>query len=277
MVEMQPVYRKVASWGLFIIAALVGVVLLTKFFVDKRDLSRFDANLEKIVALVNIPDDADPSTKFDMVRRFIHRHSVHKVDAEFQTMRGDRNLRAEQMIAYATGRRSEPVHLECSTRSGLTVSILRKLGYRARIVYVFDTDRPEGKPIQTHTFVDVLNPATGQWESQDPNYDFFWRSVADGSRVTLFNMIENPSKFEPCSTRRCGWNLTSDEGQSAANIKELLDIISIIDKANAQRVTRVTSRANLAKVFTFYDERGTFCQIWPKLCANVQSAAAHAE
>jgi hypothetical protein len=240
---------------------------------EQRKNQDYDVDLEKIISLIERPAEAEPTALFDMVRRFIHGHSRHAVDAEFQRLQGNRNLIAEGMIAHATGQSSEPVHLECSARSNLMSSVLRKLGYQTRIVYVFDTDGDDGAQLRSHTFVDVLNPSTGKWESQDPDYDFFWRSVAGGERVSVAETAEELSKIEPCEENRCGWDLVSDEGQAAATIHGLIDIVSTVDKSADRRITRFTSRANPKKVFTFYDRRGAFCEIMGKLCTKIVDAA----
>lgn len=271
---MIDVYRPRAL-VIIVATAILGLAvwLVVDRLLDQRKKQRYDANLGKIISLIERPAEAEPAAVFDMVRRFIHGHSRHAVDAEFRRVHGDRNLIATGIIAHATGQSSEPVHLECSTRSNLMSAVLRKLGYQTRIVYVFDTDGDDGEKLRSHTFVDVLNPSTGKWESHDPDYDFFWRAVAAGDRVSVPETAEELSKIEPCDENRCGWDLVSDEGQAAATIHSLIDIVSTVDKSADRRITRFTSRANPNKVFTFYDRRGTFCEIMAKLCTNIVGAA----
>jgi hypothetical protein len=54
-------------------------------------------------------------------------------------------------------------------------AVLRKLGFKTRIVYLFDTDGKNGDKLRSHTFVNVLNPAMEEWESHDPDYNFYWQ------------------------------------------------------------------------------------------------------
>lgn len=270
--------RRASRRGFIVVVAAIGAIAASWWFVhwvsEQNRQQRFEANLVKIISLIAIPDDAEPSTKFDMVRRFIHGHSRHAADAAFQRVHGNGNLIAEGLIAHALGQNSEPVHLECSTRSNLMLAVLQRLGYQARIVYVFDTDANSSGKLQSHTFVDVFNPATQNWESQDSDYNIFWRSAPVGDRVSVFEMAEELSKIEPCDETKCGWDVVSDEGQASAKIRGLIDIVSTVDKSADQRVSRFTSRANPSQAFTFLDRSGTFCEIFAKLCTNVQGAGS---
>jgi hypothetical protein len=264
--------RKAMILGVGAIALIVAGWWFAKWAFDRQREHRFNANVAKIITLMAIPNTADPATKFDLVRGFIHEHSRHKSDAEFRRISGNKNLMAEGLIAHATGQVSEPVHMECSRRSNLMAAVMRELGYQTRIVYVFDTDAKEKGKLRSHTFLDVLNPSTGQWESHDPDYDFFWRSISSGERVSVFEMPEDLSKIEPCHMTLCGWDLVSDEGREAVVIRDLIDIVSTVDKATNRRRSHFTSRADLKRVFVFTDRKGTFCEIMQKLCTKTAGA-----
>jgi hypothetical protein len=87
------------------------------------------------------------------------------------------------------------------------------------------------------------------------------------------------SEIEPCDQTRCGWDLVSDEGQKIGKVRDLIDIVSIVDKPNNERVSRFTTRANPNTEFSFYDEKGNFCEIFAKLCTHIirsEPAGAHA-
>jgi len=259
----------IGSKALGIIAA-AGLLGLAGWFVaswtlERQQEQRFDANVETIVGLLAIPDQADPATQFDTARRFVTGHSRHAVDAEFRKVQGDRNLIAEGVIAHAADRRSEPIHLECSTRSNLLAAVLRKLGYKTRIVAIFDTG---GDALRSHSFVAVLNPTTGRWETQDPDFDLYWRSKASGQRVSLAEAAEDLSDLEPChGPSACGWEVESGEGKSASKLRGLLDIVTTTDKERDIRSAHFTTRADPRKIFTVNGRRGTFCELMAKRCA----------
>jgi len=258
----------IGSKALGIIAA-VGLLALAGYFavswtLERQQEHRFDANLEKLVRQLALSDHADPATQFDAARRFVNGHSRHAVDAEFRKVQGDRNLIAEGVIAHAAGTRSSPIHLECSTRSNLLASVLRRLGFETRIVAIFDTGDDE---LRSHSFVDVLNPKTGKWETQDPDFDVYWISRASGQRVSLAEAAEDLSDLLPChGPSDCGWDAESAEGKSPAKLRDLLDIVSTTDKERDVRSTHFTTRAEPDKIFTLKGRRGTFCELMAKRC-----------
>jgi hypothetical protein len=47
------------------------------------------------------------------------------------------------------------------------MALLARLEYESRRVDLYD----EEDIGQQHTFLEVLNPKTGRWETQDPDYD----------------------------------------------------------------------------------------------------------
>lgn len=251
---------------LFVVAAIAMIAAswwLSQWRYEQKRQQRFDANLAKIISLISIPVGSEPAASFDLVRRFIHGPSRDVMDEEFDKLRRNRNLSAEGMIAHAAGKRSEPVHLECSRRAALMSSVLRSLGYKTRVIYVFDTDANSSGELKSHTFIDIFNPSTRNWESQDPHYNIFWKSVASGDRVSVFEAPEDLSKIEPCDGKRCGWDLVSDEGKASAKIRGLIDIVSAVDKSANQRISRFTSRADRSRVFTFTIEGEHSARLWP--------------
>ena len=258
----------------FILAAAAAIIIalsgwLGGWVIEHRRSQQYDGALRQMINLMAIPDVASTEAKFDTVRHFIHSHSRHKSDAAFWKLRGNKNLIAQGVIDHASGRTKEPVHMECSTRSSLMGNVLRKLGFKTRTVYVFDTDPKSDGKLRSHTFLDVFNPSTGKWESQDPDYDFFWSSVSEGVRISVFEAPEHLSEIQPCDRSRCGWDLISDEGKAIKQVHELIDVVSIVDKTTDQRISRFTSRADLNAEFSFYDRKGTFCEVFGKLCRTV--------
>jgi len=152
-------------------------------------------------------------------------------------------------------------------------AVLRKLGFKTRIVYLFDTDGKDGDKLRSHTFVDVLNPATEEWESHDPDYNLYWRSKITSKRISVAEEAEAVCSIEPCGEICCGWDLVSDEGRPASTLLGLIDIVSTVDKVENERISRFTSRANPDKTFTFYARTGPFCEAMKSLCVRIAPAA----
>jgi len=74
--------------------------------------------------------------RFDALRHFVHTHSRHVPDGEYQLLVGDAKAITSAIMDYAEGRRSEPPHLICGARAHVLVDLYRRLGYRARLVFV---------------------------------------------------------------------------------------------------------------------------------------------
>jgi hypothetical protein len=233
---------------------------------DQREEQRFDDMLEEVIGLMMLPEQLKPEERFDAVRQFIHRNSRHSNDAEFRKLLGKMDLMAEGMIAYATGHRTEPIHLLCGARSNLMASVLQKLGYETRIIALFDTD---DKELRSHTFLEVMNPKTGRWETQDPDFDLYWTDKRSGVRVSLAEAAEDLSNLEPCHRSDvCGWELNDSEGKSASDLRDLLDIVCFTDEAKGERFCRFTTRGEPHRIFTRNGDSGKFCELMPTRCAQ---------
>jgi hypothetical protein len=253
------------------IIAVIGIVVLAGWLsfdavLDQREEQRFDNMLDNVIGLLRMPEQVKPEERFDAVRQFIHRNSRHGDDAEFRKLLGKKYLMAEGMIAYATGHRSEPIHLLCGARSNLMSAVLEKLGYETRIIALFDTD---DEALRSHTFLEVRNPETGRWETQDPDFDLYWISKSSGLRVSLAEAAEDLSKLEPCHRPgACGWEVDDAEGKSAAAIRNLLDIICVTNELNGKRFCRFTTRAKPDRMFSRDGDSGRFCDLMPTRCAQ---------
>jgi hypothetical protein len=154
--------------------------------------------------------------------------------------------------------------MECSTRSNLMGLILQALSYETRIVAIFDSR----SNLKSHSFLEVLNPETGSWETQDPDYDIYWRSKMSGGRLSLAESAQDLGAIEPCGRSGCGWDHQSREGQRAEKLRSYLDIISITAKKKTQRYTVYTSRADVSATYKKGRKQGTFCEVESKRCRH---------
>lgn len=233
---------------------------------NQREGQRLDGALERLLAVLNLEGRLTTEERLDAVRRFIHSNSRHGDDAEFRELLGKKDRIAEEIIAFARGQRSEPVHMLCGARSNLMSAVLEKLGYQTRIIALFDTDDEE---LRSHTFLEVRNPETGKWEAQDPDFDLYWTSKESGLRVSLAESAEELSKVEPChSAEFCGWTANDDEGKSPAAIRDLLDIVCVTDERNEKRFCRFTTRAKPTRILRRDGDSGQFCDLMPTRCAQ---------
>jgi hypothetical protein len=94
---------------------------------NQREGQRLDGALERLLAVLNLEGRLTTEERLDAVRRFIHSNSRHGDDAEFRELLGKKDRIAEEIIAFARGQRSEPVHMLCGARSNLMSAVLEKL------------------------------------------------------------------------------------------------------------------------------------------------------
>ncbi|MEG6508723.1 hypothetical protein V6C03_07045 [Methyloligella sp. 2.7D] len=239
---------------------------LVKDFVSEK---RFAADLEKVIAVGDMDRAAeDFHAKIDRIRGFLNDHSRHLVDDEFWAMHSAPNTGPylRKIIAHAEGRSNERAHMECSTRSHLFGRILTALGYQVRTVAMFGTGRPE-RPY-SHVVIDVKNPQTGVWETQDPDGDIYWKSASTGERLSIAEAGDDLDAVIPCNASSCGWDLRGRDGQWIKRYRKRLDILSITDKDADIRYGLYTSRANLDAALTLNGKTGVFCEIEAKRCGD---------
>ena len=242
--------------------SLVGTIVATWTGIalwHNQSIHSADEIARELTSLIAFDERDDFHARLDKVRVFVNDNSIHKIDEAFRATHASGSFPAS-VLNYATGVSAEPPHMECSTRSNLMAGMLRSLGYRTRIVVVFDTDTN----LQSHTFIDVMNPTTELWESQDADYDIYWRR--NGDRISVVDYSEEIDKIEPCGRSNCGWNHTSREGFKAKKLRNYIDIVSVTDKHAEKRFSRYTSRANLSRIYIKGSNRGTFCEIEAKRC-----------
>jgi hypothetical protein len=245
-------------------AALVGggAWLAADWYREKQAERLIEAYVQQIVALLDLADDLTFHQRVDRVRTFVNDNSVHKIDKAFWANHGNAAAFAAGVIAHAQGKTSEPVHMECSTRSNLMGLILRALGYETRVVAIFDSHAN----LKSHSFLEVMNPETGKWETQDADFDIYWRRKASGERISLAEAAEVIDGIEPCGRDGCGWDQESREGKNAEELKPYLDIVSITEKQKAVRYALYTSRADLERIYSKGGEQGRFCEVEAKRC-----------
>ena len=220
--------------------------------------------MQSIITMSGLEDITDFHDRIDKVRTFVNDNSIHKIDHAFRANHGDSAAYAAEVLAYAKGTSSEPAHMECSTRTNLMARIFRNLGYETRVVTIFNSRTN----LQSHTLLDVLNPKTKRWETQDADYDIYWRSKVSGDRVSLADAAEAMAEIEPCGRASCGWNHASREGIKAQELADYLDIVSIAEKKKAVRYALYTSRANLNKIYSKGSKQGRFCEVEAKRCKD---------
>jgi hypothetical protein len=246
------------------LAAAAVIVVAVRAALDWREKRAMDERVDAIIMATNIPPSSDFRHRVDAVRTFINDHSQDKIDAAFRAMDGDGAAFSDGILAHAHDPSIERVHMECSTRANLMGRVLRRMGYETRTIALFKT---KGK-YSSHTFLDVLNPATGRWETQDPDYDLYWISNSSHDRVSLAEAAENLDDLIPCGRESCSWAHVSREGNAAKSIIDKLDILSVTSKEHDVRYSVYTTRADRKQTFDIHGAIGTYCEVMAKRCRD---------
>src|SRR5262245_24876330 len=244
------------------VAVIGGTVwLAAERFNEQLVKTRTDAHVKEIISVLDLESMPEFHQRSDKVRTFINDNSIHKIDRAFWANHANPSSFAAGLLAHAKGV-AEPVHMECSTRTNLLGLVLQALGYQTRVVTIFSTR----SNLNSHSFIEVMNPETKRWETQDADYDIFWRSKDTAERISVGEMAEAIDDIEPCGRGGCGWDHKSREGIRAAKLKPYLDIISITPEHKAARYALYTSRADLSRTYSKGLKQGTFCEVEAKRC-----------
>jgi hypothetical protein len=127
-----------------------------------------------------LPRGASQSELVDAVRRYVHAHSLHLMDAEHLTYTRDVTeiLRRLRDAGRGEGRRP---HLACGSRARAMRALVGALALESRLVGLY-TDDFDG--IEGHTLVEVRNAETARWELQDPDLNLHFVDLETGLRVS---------------------------------------------------------------------------------------------
>jgi hypothetical protein len=196
---------------------LVALILATVAACVAADHNDHDT----VVALVqHITRSKSPDADFDSVRAFVQAHSVHRNDDEFNSIRKEGRF-AQEVLKHVAGQRSDPVPMICGARAWLMHDLLEEMGFDAMVVHIFDAQTP-----MSHTFVQVLNPETGKWETQDPDFNIYWIEVTTGARIAVTDYApDNLDQAKPCGILGCGWEVVAGSNK----LKGLFDRVKMDD------------------------------------------------
>jgi hypothetical protein len=261
---------RIASIKCLLAGIVCAVLILTATWLavdwlrEQRRAARADAHVQEILSILDLPAMPDFHQRLDRVRAFVNDHSVHKPDEAFSLNQGKPDAFLAGLLAHAKGITAQPIHMECSTRSGAMGRILQALGYETRVIAIFNSKTN----LRSHSFVEVMNPETKRWETQDADYDIYWRSKSSNERVSLADSAQSVDDIEPCGRNACGWSHTSREGIKAAKLFDYLDIISITAKEKTLRFALYTSRAELSRTYRKGQKQGSFCEVEAKRCKH---------
>lgn len=185
-----------------IMAAIIGGV---KKFPDIRADYLESQRRAEIYDLSGVKGVIGFHAKMDRLLAFVHENSVHKIDGEFWDDFRNKPRTLDKFVAYAKKKSMEKPHMECSTRSKLLLPLVRKAGFEAHMVDMFK----HTPGFDSHTAIEVKNPATGDWEFYDPTFQIYWKNDKTGQRASVEDLVMNKqAHFTPCHAEgACGYNV----------------------------------------------------------------------
>jgi len=148
-----------------------------------------EAALLDIVSLVR-SKNLSPTGELDFVREFVYANSIHQIDLEHDEYAYNTPRVLSMLFAYYQSEGSPP-HLACDTRVYAMEAIVATLGYDKRVIMFF-TDEV-GNISAGHSVLEVLNPDSGRWEVQDPDYNvIFTDRFAPSYRLSATELLTMP-------------------------------------------------------------------------------------
>lgn len=236
------------------------------WYKDHKEEKKINVLVQEIIAHVNIPQEASFHQKIDHIRAYIIAHSELNMNDEFYSIWRSHEKILSTFLAGIKKERDTFVPLECATRTGIMQDIAKNLGYDVRTSYAYNGLNSK---LEGHVLIDLLNPETGKWESQDPRFDLYWINKTTKERASFVDIVGQTDIFEPCNAQKCGWDIISSENEVAERLRDYTSIVTTVDKKNKIRKTTFDANQIPAdKQFTLNNQKGTYCDLIEKNCRN---------
>ncbi len=193
-------------------------------FLDEREGVRLHAEIAQLCLQKYTASD---ETVPDRLRHCVHENTLHEIDDEFYSHWKDKNKMAAAMLAYLKGETSKRPHFECSTRTGLMLTLLETQGIKAQDLIVARFD----KEYTDHVVVGVWDDKKQSWLVHDPSYDVFLADKVTKEPVSAHELLLRPlATFVPCEAKnKCGWDIISDDKTPVTHLFGLWGIMAYKD------------------------------------------------
>lgn len=255
------------------VARIVGIALVlaagagygAKAVMEARFQAEVTEGAERVITMAGVVPGMPLDEQVDRLREFISRNSIHEIDDEFYSYWHDLPLVMDRMTAFADGQ-GLPPHLECASRSEVLEAVLARLGYDTRAVVLYEP----AEDFPSHTFLEVLNPATQMWQIQDADYDVYWVKRDNGARASIYDLIAAPFEaVAPCNSAACGWPILSWEEKDVEKLRTYLGLAVIVDRDKGFRPLLVNqTRFDLEQPQLVDDKALKYCDYVEKNCGQ---------
>jgi hypothetical protein len=173
------------------------------------DADRYVTYIASIRKYIESRSIASKTETIDFIRNWVHRNSVHENDPSYDLRAAFNTPRVLSMLWQTHEAREAPVTLTCGPRAFAMQRILKELKIGSRIVMIF-TDNFDN--CVSHTFLEVFNPDTANWEIQDPDYNIYYIDEKTGERSAALGLIFGDiHSFIPVSYNGKGWKINKVE------------------------------------------------------------------
>ena len=245
--------RKLFIYGFVFLVLLVGVGLYRM---------SVNPNLDLIIKNISAPENFVLTV--DNIREYVNKNSVNIIDDDFWSYKSDHERVAGMMIDHESGLSTYKPHLECSARASLFKTLLKRMGYKSRVVYVW-THLDE---FPSHTFLEVFNNETKKWEVSDADYNLYYEDISTKQRLSVNDLLRlDQSMYHPCGKDTgCGWDIQTKGNDPANNLKKYMALASYSDDDGRITVVNV-NRFSLEKPALLKGENRRFCDVFSKFCS----------
>ena len=140
--------------------------------------------------------------RIDFIRDWVYRNSIHKIDAEHDQYAHD-TTRILFMLWHTYQTSKDFPHLSCGPRAYVMKAILDDLRIPNRTILIFANNYFE---INGHTFLEVFDRDTQNWEVQDPDFDISYVDIHNRKRLPGARLIWGDlNSVIPVSPSKEGW------------------------------------------------------------------------
>ena len=261
------------SWKKYVLVflSLVGIALLIMEGVDEyaKYTERRDVNEQIDLLRSYVPNENEMSfhQHVDHIRLFIQENSSHSINSEFRSLWREPHRHYARFHLYVEGKHTMPAPMECSTRAGLMSKLLKSHGSKTRIVDVYSMQ----KGFLPHTFLEVQNPESLQWEITDPDINIYWYHPENFERAGIKELITNGvQSYVPCSSPdKCGWDIKHNpDTDTPIELKDenYFSMARLHDPDEGKQAYYNSRNFNIHQVFSINGEEKSFCDVWEKVC-----------
>jgi len=155
--------------------------------------------IKTYIAAQNFPSQ---TAQIDFVREWVNQNSIHLIDKEHDSYAfNNQKVLVKLWQTYAVDQ--APPHLSCGPRTMAMQSILNELGIQSRVISIFTDNYTQ---VRSHTFLEVFNQDTRNWEIQDPDFNLYYIDLRTQQRLATTDLLWGDlDMLVPQSSTALGW------------------------------------------------------------------------